>query len=221
MKKIMISLLMMAAAINSFAVSYTAKATMTLTSQSGYTSNITIAESNDLNVGTNAGYCSIINMEGRPVAMYAIFNGANYQTFGTKELGTMPFGIKTNADTNYKLTFTNVSGTKTLQMVDLVAKKIVSITTDGEYAFTAPANTETSDRFRLYVPGTYEICFRYGKLQITENPSAADIVIKDATGATAMTVPAEPIYQEIDLSGLAAGHYTVEANGQTLTISVQ
>ena len=217
----MISLLMLAATVNSFAVSYTAKAKVTLTSQNGYTSDITIAESADLTAGTNAGYCSIINMEGRVVALYAIYNGAQYQTFGTKELGAMHFGIKTNADTDYKLTFSNVSGAKTLQLVDLEARKLINIAADGEYSFTAPANSVITDRFKLYIPGTYEICHRYGKLQITENPSTADIVIKDATGATVMTVPAEPLYQEIDLAGLAVGHYTVEANGQTLTISVQ
>lgn len=203
------------------AVTYTGKATLTLTSATGKKGLAVVAQSNDLNAGLNSGYCAPINMEDVNVAIYAIFGGKNYQTFGTKTLGEMQFGIKTNADTEYTLSVSDAEGT--LMLKDAVTGKVIKLVNGATYTFTAEANKTITDRFALTTTVPYEICHRYGALQITGYPeSAANVVIKDEAGVEVKNVAIiDHAYQEIDLSGLAAGHYTVEANGQTLTISVQ
>lgn len=221
MKKIVLSLLVLAATVNAFAITTTGKAQVTLTSKSGYTCKMTLLQADELNANMDATYSAEINMESRPVALYVMYNGVNYQSFAAKTLGEVKFGLKTNADTEYTLTVANAAGA--LMLKDAVTGKTIKLVNGATYTFTAEANKTITDRFALTTTVPYEICHRYGALQITGYPeSAANVVVKDEAGVEVKNVAiTDHVYQEIDLTGLAAGHYTVEANGQTLTISVQ
>ena len=116
MKKLFISLLAMAATVNAMAISFAGKATITLTSANNESCAIIVAESDELADGLNNGYYAVINMENREVALYAIYGGSNYQQFATKSLEDIALGVKTSAATDYTLTVSNVSGSKTLKL---------------------------------------------------------------------------------------------------------
>jgi len=222
MKKIIFSLLAVAATINVMAVTYSSRAMVTLTSADNKSCNIIIAESNDLTDAVDSRYCAEMSMDGRDVALYVVKNGTKYQNFAVKSLNGIELGVKTNASTSYKLTVSKVSGAPlTLKVGD----ELITLTDGLAKDITLAAN-QAAASFGIFVPAApapYEICHRYGKLQITSYPeSAANVVVKDEAGAEVKNVAiTDHVYQEIDLTGLAAGHYTVEANGQTLTISVQ
>lgn len=215
MKKIVFSLLMVAAAMNLMAITVTDKAKVTLVSSSNKTCALTVLQSPDLNAGYNSGYCGEINMEGREVALYLINDAKNYQSFGTRSLSDMPLGVVTNADTNYELQFSNVAGTMTIY--DAVLDSTITLVNSQAYAFTATANSTINDRFFInYVPAAPEICHRYGKLQVT-GMKDTNVVVKnmDDSATSIGTVAITANYQEIDLAGLAAGQYKVEYNDGT------
>lgn len=160
------------------------------------------------------------------VNIYVVAPYGNMSTFKTNEIAGSKLAFQTNSQTDYTLSFDWLKG-ETLYLKDNVTGAVIPVTATQKYAFTAEAKVTVTDRFEFVaapVGGTYEICHRYGKLQISNYPVATNtdnIVIKDETGVVVKEVAPMAIYQEIDLSGLSAGHYTVEANGQTLTISVQ
>ena len=205
----------------------TATANITLTSASAGTDKVKLYE--------DAAYTSAFdngadatkvmnNSNSRSVNIYSVVDGLNCATIFTDNLIGLKVALQTNkVDENYTISFDNVSGRK-LALKDNVTGTLTTIENGKSYAFTAAKNTTIADRFEIVaavVP--YEICYRYGALQITGYPaSAANVVVKDVAGAEVKNVAiTDHAYQEIDLTGLAAGHYTVEANGQTLTISVQ
>ncbi len=123
----------------------TAKTQLTLSSQSGQTCVTTLIEKTELNSGFNKGYCAEIKMEDREVALYAIFNGKNYQTFGSNDLDGLAFGVMTDVATEYTISFSNVEGK--LYLVD--GEKFIEITEGGSYTFTAAANQTIADRFSI------------------------------------------------------------------------
>lgn len=227
MKKIFLSLLLMAAFINASAITYTSKATLTLTSSSSESANIIIGASASLTEGINAGYCGLDNQEGKVVDIYAIYSSNYYSTFGTKDVKGMAIGIKTNADTEYTISFSNVSGSETIQLYDALLDSIIDIVAAGTYEFTAPANnTAINDRFRIFKPftpdaGDLNICHQYGKLTINNNPYTTNIVVKNSSDVVVIDKAPRTTPQVIDLSALPAGRYTVEIGGQTLIIDVK
>ena len=225
MKKIIVALLAIAASLNVMAVTITAKTQITLkATTSNKTDVLYLIQASDLSEGYNSGYCSeVFEMASKEVAFYAYYNSTAYGTFGTKTLGNMAFGLKTNADTDYTLTFTQVSGAETLQMKDNVTGTLFNITEGYVYNFTANANENITTRFQLFVaPSTPEICHRYGKLQVSGS-IGQNVVVKnmDDSATSIGTVAITADYQEIDLAGLAAGQYKVEWNSQTLIIDVK
>ena len=225
MKKILLSLAVIAASINLMAVDYTSKATITL---KGTTSN----EVCEMTVGQTADplapyYCAEMNMTYRRVAFYAINSATNYQIYVAADLASLPFGLKTYTDLNYSLTISNVEGTETLKMKDEVTGTVFDLTEGYVYNFTADANQAAiTDRFHLYVaPSVPGICHRYGKLQVT-GMKDTNVVVKnmDDSATSIGTVAITANYQEIDLAGLAAGQYKVEYNdgtAHTVIIDVQ
>lgn len=222
MKKLIVSMLVIAASMNMMAIDYIAKAKITLT---GLTSNevcaVTIAKSNDPSAPY---YCAEINMDYRNVALYAIASAKNYQIYVAADLASLPFGLKTYTDVNYSLTISNVEGTETLKMKDEVTGTVFDLTEGYVYNFTADANQAAiTNRFHLYVvPPTPEICHRYGKLQVSGS-IGQNVVVKnmDDSATSIGTVAITADYQEIDLADLAAGQYKVEWNSQTLIIYVK
>ena len=224
MKKIMISLLLVAASLNVMALDLTAKVKVTLTANTSATSDVLyLIEASDLQDGLNAAYCAVVpELNNKPIAFYAYYDNTEYSTFGTKNLGAMAFGMKTNADTDYTLSFTQVTGT--LKMKDNVTGTLFDITEGYVYNFTATTSSTINDRFHLFVtPSTPEICHRYGKLQVSGS-TGQNVVVKnmDDSATSIGTVAITADYQEIAVEGvLAAGQYKVEWNSQTLIIDVK
>lgn len=150
MKKLFISLLAIAAAVNAMAIDYTAKAKITLNSQNGESCYFTIGESSDPEALDNI---APMNMTGRVVAMYAAANDKKYQFFFANDIEGLALGLLTNEEVNYTVTFSNVIGK--LYLVD--GDKFIEITEGGSYAFTAEANQTIADRFSIskYPPYTF------------------------------------------------------------------
>lgn len=219
MKKVMCVLLAIAATINLMAVNITAKGKITLVSDGNKTCALTALQASDLNEGYNNGYCGEINMEGREVALYLIYNATNYQSFGTKSLTDMPLGIVTNADTQYKFQFANVQGTMTIY--DAVEDVTVPLVSGDEYSFTAAANSTINDRFILNrtAPAAPGICHYGNVLKVTgSNGMVVKVHNMDDTDAMAdVTITSDD--QDIDISALTADtQYKVVWNSQTLII---
>ena len=224
MKKIFISLLAIIACANISAINYSAMAVVTLTDQSSHSSELILIQSDDLNDGYNNGWCGeIYDLSERTIAFYSFYNSKNYESFGTKEFGNMPLGLKTGADGSYTLTVSGVVGTETLVIRDNQTGDLFNLTEGATYNFTATANDNTTARFQLYVaPSTPEICHRYGKLQVSGSNGQSVVVKNMDDSATSIgTVAITADYQEISLAGLAAGQYKVEWNSQTLIIDVK
>jgi len=214
MKKLFVSLLVIAASLNVMALDVTAGAQLTLKgTTTNKTDDLYLLQASDLKDGYNTGYCGLVpSLATKSVAFYAYFGGAEYNSFGTKDLGTLAFGLKTNADTDYTLTATNVEGD--LYIYDEVAKKYFTLTEGAVYNFTATANETTTTRFHLAsapAPATPGICHQNGRLEFTMYNGASVQVVeyddntKVAVAATNITLD----YQEIDLATLAAGQYLV------------
>ena len=210
MKKLFISLLAMAATVNAMAISFAGKATITLTSANNESCAIIVAESDELADGLNNGYYAVINMENREVALYAIYGGSNYQQFATKSLEDIALGVKTSAATDYTLTVSNVSGSKTLKLkigdevIELTEGLSKNLTLTPNQAALAFGTLEPS------APLVQGICFNYNKLQLTKYAGATVEVFADgaATATRTENVVGDAMY-EIDLSNEAAGKYKV------------
>ena len=211
MKKLFVSLLVIAASLNVMALDLTAKAQLTLKSANGVTDELYLVQASDLKAGLNGSYCGLVpSLDSKPVAFYAYFDSKEYVTFGTKDLGTMAFGLKTNAETDYTLTATNVEGTQTLYIYDEVDKKYFELKENEVYSFTATANETNTTRFHLAAapaPAVPGICHQNGKLEITAY-KGANVQVVEYDDNTKVAVPATDItldYQEIDLANVAAG----------------
>lgn len=214
MKKIMVLLLGVAAAINAMAIDYTAKAKVTLTAvESSFTCDLKLSEY--AGAGVLSG--SPMNMEDRKVALYALNGATKLEIARATTFIDVPLGLLTDASTNYTLTVSSVAGTETMKIYDKETGLYYDLTEGASYNFTATANTTNEDRFVLNyaapTPAEFEICFRDNQLQITANPYAENVVVKDANDTKVVDVAPVTPYQEIDLSALAAGRYTVELAG--------
>ena len=210
MKKIMVLLLFVAVAINAMAIDFTAKAKVTLTASSGFSCNLRLSEYPE--AGALSG--SEINMDGRKVALYALNGGTKLQIVQATTITNLPLGLLTDASTDYTLSVSEVEGSETMKIYDKETGLYYNLTEGASYNFTATANTTNEDRFVLnYVAPVvpeFEICFRDNQLQITANPYAENVVVKDANDTKVVDVAPVTPYQAIDLSALAAGRYTVE-----------
>ena len=159
------------------------------------------------------------------INLYAVIAGDNLSTVATNDLTNTPLTFKSNTtETNYTMTFKNVSGT--VKLFDAVTGTETVLVNDATYPFTCAANTTIADRFFInYVPAAPQICHRYGKLQVT-GMKDTNVVVKnmDDSATSIGTVAITANYQEIDLAGLAAGQYKVEYNdgtAHTVIIDVQ
>ena len=198
-----------------------------LTAANGRMDNVYLLQNTAFHANTKDVGESTKMMNAVPnVNIYVAAPYGDMSTLKTNDLMGTRLAIQTNSQTEYTLSFDWLKG-GSLYLKDNVTGAVIPVTASQQYAFTAEAKATIADRFSFVaapVGGTYEICHRYGRLQISNYPVATNtdnIVVKDEAGAVVKEVAPMAVYQEIDLSGLAAGHYTVEANGQTLTISVQ
>ena len=213
MKKIMVLLLSVAAAVNVMAVDYTAKAKVTLTSESSYTCDLRLSESAEYGVLDG----SVMNMEDRVVALYVLNGGTKLQIARANDLRSVPLGLLTDASTNYTISVSQVAGTETLYIHDNVAGLDYALTEGASYNFTATANTTNETRFYLKKAssGDLIVCFRDNKLEINDNPYDAPIVIKDANGdeITGSPFAANTLLVDMTTIGAAGDRFTVEFAG--------
>lgn len=210
MKKIMVLLLGVAAAINAMAVDYTAKAKVVLSSTSGFSCNLTLAEAAEYGALNGA----TMNMEGRKIALYALNGATKLQIANAADLRNVPLGLLTDASTDYTITVSNVEGAETLYIHDNVASTDYALTEGASYNFTATASTTDEARFYLKKAssGELNVCFRDNKLEINDNPYDDPIVIKDANGNEIDGSPfaANTLLVDMTTIGAAGDRFTVE-----------
>ena len=171
MKKIMISLLMVAAALNAMAITYSAKAKLTLTASNNKSCTLTIAESDDLSAGLNNGYYAELNTEGKEVWFYVVYNDVMYQQFASNKetMQGLQLGIKTNASETYTLTASNVVGTPHIMIngVDypITAGMSEAITLTANSSLPAPGD-EDKYAIQPLAPAAPSLCFNYNILEV-------------------------------------------------------
>ncbi len=201
-------LLGVAATNNVMAVTYTAKAKVTLQATSGYTCELTLRQSAEYGALTGAE----MNMEDRKVALYALNGTTKLQTAKATDLEGVKLGLLADASTSYTITVSAVEGTETLYIWDADSASY-ALTAGASYTFAAAANATDEARFvikKAAMPTVKDICFNYNKLQLTKYKGATVEVFADgvATAAVSQVVPSDLPY-EIDLNALASGKYKV------------
>ena len=203
-------LLGVAATINVMAVTYTAKAMVTLQAESGYTCNLMLSEAAEY--GALNG--SVMNMDDRKVALYALNGTQKLQIAKAADLSDVKIGLLTDASTNYTITVSNVEGTETLYLY-YGANEAYALTAGASYNFTATANTTDETRFSLKktapAPAVKGICFNYNILTLTKyNGAQVDVYAQGATAAAASQAIASDAATDFDLNALASGEYLVK-----------
>ena len=177
MRKIISLLACVAFATNIFAIVYTSKAKVTLTSGSGYSCELMLSESAEYGALTG----SIMYMEDREVALYVLDGATKLQIARASDFSGVKVGLMTDASTSYTLDVSLVEGTETMYLYDMEAGAAYALTKGASYDFTATANSTIEDRFVLNLPvpaGNLETCFTGTELQITNNPIFGKIVVK-------------------------------------------
>ena len=212
MKKIVLMLLGVAATINVMAIDYTAKAKVTLQATSGYSCNLMLSEYAE--AGALNG--SVMNMEDRKVALYALDGSTKLQIAKGASLDGVKLGLLADASTSYTITVSQVAGTETLYIWD-ADSAVYALTEGASYTFAAAANATDEARFvikKAPMPTVKDICFNYNKLQLTKYAGATVEVFADgaATATVTQVVPSDLPY-EIDLSNETAGKYKVVVSG--------
>ena len=219
MKKLILSAVAVLASASMMALNPTAVARITLTSADG-SDVVTLLESTEdgFSAAFDNGY-DANQPEANIPGIYAVAGEARYATVATDNLDELVLGFITGAATDYTLTFANVNG-RELKMYDNVTGTETVITNSASYAFTAEANTRVDDRFVINRAAVEpEICHRYGNLEVRGTKDQT-IVVKDADNNEVINQTLATDNVTISLAALAAGYYTVEWNGKTLTIKV-
>jgi hypothetical protein len=218
MKKIMISLLLVAATMNVMAATVAGMAKVTIKGvETGKYCALTIAELSDGVAGLNPGYYGELNEEGKDVQMYVTYGGKKYQTFGSNAttMADLQLGIKTDASTSYTLTATSVTGTPLKIMINGVT---YTITAGMSETITLPASStlpaagdEAKYKVQPVDPAAKAICFVYNTLQLTKYDGAIVNIYADGgiTPVKTEAVVGDAQY-DIPLSALASGKYLVK-----------
>ena len=213
MKKIFVSLLMVAASLSAMAVTYTGKAKLTLTSSDNKSCYMIIAESADFSDGLNNGYYAELNEEGKDVQLYVSYGGKKYQQFASSPatMADLQLGVKTNASTTYTLTASNVTGSLKIKFAGVeytidAAGVVFSDLALAANSVLPAAGDEANYVVNPSAPAVPGICFNYEKLQITGYAGAQLEVLNYADKASVFTETVAGDNVEIDLQtkGLTA-----------------
>ena len=174
MKKIFISLLMVAASLNVMAVTFTSKAKLTLKSSDNKSCTLGIGESEDLSDGLNNGYYAELNEEGKEVQFYVSFGGKKYQSFSSNAatMQDLQLGVKTNASTTYTLTASNVTGSLKIKFAGVEYTIDANGVVFSDVALAAnsvlpAAGDEANYLVQPSAPAVPSICFNYNHLIVT------------------------------------------------------
>ena len=208
MKKIVMMLLGVAATINVMAVDYTAKAIVTLESESGYNCKLTLRQAAEYGALNGLE----MNMEGRFVALYALNGTTKLQTAQAADMENVKLGLLADASTSYTITVSSVAGAETLYLWDADSASY-ALTEGAVYHFAAAANATDEARFvikKAPLPTVQGICFNYNILTLTKYNGAHVDVFADGAAAAAVSadVPNDLPF-DVDLSNEAAGKYKV------------
>ena len=207
-----------ATSLNIMALTPTATAVITMTGNvSGNFDRVTLVESttDGFTAGYENGY-DVFQPDANVPGIYAVSEAGRFSTSMTNNLDNNPIGFIAGTDAAYTLTFSGVSG-RTLKIYDKETHTETVLANDGNYPFAATPGARIDNRFVINyaapTPVEFEICFRDNQLQITANPYAENVVVKDANDTKVVDVAPVTPYQAIDLSAQAAGRYTVELAG--------
>ena len=203
MKKIMISLLMVAATLNAMAITYSGKVKVKLTSSDNQYCEAVVATSDDLNDGLNNSYYAPFNDENKEVHLYVEYSGTRYAHFGSSAttMRNMPLIMKANSATSYSLSFSAMVGT-----IDIYDKKLdVHIDKSQNYDFTIEASERDANDIvanRFVINYTYVIM--NGDFDDPGNAWAytSNFTHNGATASLDLTLDADTWY-----------HFQIEENG--------
>lgn len=209
MKKIMLSLLAIAATVNVMAINVDAKAQITIEA-GGVQSSLILIQSSDLNDGWNNGYCGeIYDLNELPLALYIQHGGKNYASFGTKDLtaNDIVLAAKDNGAASYTITVSNATNTTPLKLL-FGAKEIPFV--DGTYTLTAAELAAATKVASAAAPAVQGICFNYNILTLTMYAGATVDVYPygTTTAAVSATVAGDAPF-DVDLNAQASGKYKV------------
>ena len=224
MKKIMISLLMVAATVNAFAITYTGKAKLTLTAANNESCAIVIAESADFSDGLNNGYYVGFNEEGKDVQFYVVYGGVKYAHFGSNAatMQDLQLGLKTNASTTYTLTASNVTGSLKIKFAGVEYTINAAGTVFSDLALAAnsvlpAAGNEADFVVNPSAPVAPSICVNYNVLEINGH-AGESLVVNQGTTEIANETSLKDKYS-LDLSAYK-GRIVVTLNGEKYQINV-
>ena len=218
MKKIFFALLAIAATMNVMAtVTKQAKLTLTAGAAKG---DVYVFETDE----DVTDYNAIMNMTGRYIAIYVMNNNKRYEAFATPNLSEIELGFKSNAETSYTITATDVIGTMTIKLPD--GQNFVISEEGASATFTMAANVEDGiipagqtepnpargKAIGRAIPTEFKVCHQYGKI-IVDNPetTALDVLLDDVSLGTAT---AETYASEIEIPATVAdGHHSLHIVG--------
>lgn len=178
MKKIMLTLLAIAATMNMTAITIDAKAKITV-SAGGAETSLLLIESQDLNTGWNNGYCGeIYDLSEFPIALYIEYGSKHYVSFGTKTLtdDAITIGTKTNGSESYTLTISNASSTSEPLVLQFGSKEVPLV--NGSYVLTA-AEFAAAGKIVVPTPVVPSLCFENNILEIIGYEGQELILTKD------------------------------------------
>lgn len=187
MKKIFISLLVVAASLNAMAQTFSSMAQLTLTSSDNKSCSMIIAESADLSDGLNNGYYAELNEEGKEVLLYVTYGGKKYQQFASNPatMVDLQLGAKTNASTTYSMTAAGVTGEFKIKFAGVeytinAAGPVFSDVALAASSLLPAAGDEANYVVNPSAPAVPSLCFNYNVLEINGHDGES-LVIKQGT----------------------------------------
>lgn len=236
MKKILISIIVLAFSASAMAIVIPNVVGISFESENGIKAQSNWYEAADGDdTKKQNGESTLINLpagDGVSDTEIFIYHQASYGNMAslyTPQLAGKYITIRTNStETNYKFVFTALyPETLEVKIVDSELDSIFIVNKNVPYAFTAPAGQTLTNRFQFYEPfsgdeGELDICYQYGDLTINNNPYTTNIVVKDEDGQVVLDKMARTTPQVISLSALTKGEkYQVIVGDKTMIIRVQ
>ena len=202
MKKILISMMLIAGITTAFAADVTTRAKITLGS-----SSITVRESADLSDAEESGYDAPLFGTS---AITVSASGKDWVEWGTNNLEGVKIAF-TPAAENVSFAFSNVKGD--LYLVDKTANKRHKIVAGEPYAFTVAASevgTANANRFYISKIAGKDICYKYEALEISDYNGWNLTVTEKGQASPTINVPIESDYFKQSLADKNAGYYVVK-----------